>query len=368
MNILFVIDRFIYGGSERYVSMLSNALVEKNHGVVIMSCGGPVVKELNKKVIHKKVTSIAGTSKADMTKTANYIEKLCQEYEIDLVHCNSVTSFRAAKLVRKSFRIPIIYTAHATEQSSIPVVGAELDLKVDKVIAISSFIKNHLRKTGLLSRKINLVYHGVDIGKFKEKDFDTRLKFSLGIKDQERVIMCVARLVPEKGISELIKAIPIILEKGNNIKVVFVGDGAHKKEYMKLANDLGVKEKVIFAGAKGNVEDFLSIADVFCLSSVREALSLAILEAMAEGKPVVATKVGGVSEAVIDEVTGLLVPPGNTRWMASAINRLLEDKQFARKLGSNAKSRVKQDFRFDRMLDETLDTFHEVMEGQEVFA
>lgn len=368
MNILFVIDKLIYGGSERYVNMLSDALVEKGYGVVIMSSGGPIVSELNKKVIHKKVTSIAGTSKADMTKTANYIEKLCQEYKIDLIHCNSVTSFRAVKLVRKSLRLPVIYTAHATEQSKIPVVGAELDLKVDKVIAVSSFIKSHLRKTGLLSRKINLVYHGVDIGKFKEKDLDTRLKSSLGIKDKERVIMCVARLKPEKGIGELIKAIPIILEKGNNIKVVFVGDGAFKKEYEKLAKDLGVKEKVIFTGAKGNVEDYLSIADVFCLSSVREALSLAILEAMAEGKPVVATRVGGVPEAVIDKVNGLLVPPGNTRWMASAINRLLEDNRFARRLGSNAKSRVKQDFRFDRMLNETLDTFHEVMEGQEVFA
>ncbi len=368
MNILFVIDKFIYGGSERYVNMLSNALVEKGYGVVVMSSGGPFVSKLNKKVVHKKVMSIAGTSREDKLKTASYIEKFSHDYAIDLIHCNSVTSFRAAKLVRKSLSLPVIYTAHATEQSQIPVVGAELDLNVDKVIAVSSFIKNHLRKTGLLSRKIKLVYHGVDVGKFREKDLDTRLKYSLGIKNKERVIMCVARLKPEKGISELIKAIPIILEKGNNIKVVFVGDGAFKKEYKKLASDLGVKEKVIFTGAKGNVEDYLSIADVFCLSSVREALSLAILEAMAEGKPVVATRVGGVPEAVVDKVTGLLVPPGNTRWMASAINRILEDKQFAKRLGSNARIRVKQDFRFDRMLSETIDTFHEVVEKQEVFA
>ena len=82
----------------------------------------------------------------------------------------------------------------------------------------------------------------------------------------------------------------------------------------------------------------------------------------------VATRVGGVPEAVVDKITGLLVPPGNTRWMASAINRLLEDKRFARKLGSNAKNRGKQDFRFDRMFNETLNTFYEVMEKQEVFA
>ena len=368
MNILFVINSLNYGGAERYVNVLSSALVERGDKVIIISTGGTTVNQLNKKVIHKKVDTVGDSSKDGLIKTARSIESICKNNQIDLVHCNSVTAFRAAKLAKRLTKVPVIYTAHAVEQSEIPVVGAEIDAKVDKVIAVSNFIRHHLRKTGLLSSKINLVYHGVDTNKFRERTMKPELKSYFGIKSNERVIMCVARLSPEKGISQLIKAIPIVLERGNNIKVVFVGDGAHRKEYEKLAKDLGVENKVLFLGAKGNVEEILSIADVFCLSSINEALSFAILEAMAEGKPVVATRVGGVPEAVVDKVTGLLVPPGNTRWMASAINRLLEDKRFARKLGLNAKNRVKQDFRFDRMFNETLNTFYEVMEKQEVFA
>ncbi len=368
MNILFVIDKLIYGGSERYVNLLSNALVEEGHNVFVISTGGPIVSELNKKVIHEKVDSIPGTSKEDRVKTAKSIETICKNNQIDLVHCNSVTAFRAAKLVKRSINVPVIYTAHAVEQSKIPVIGAELDMKVDKVIAVSNFIRHHLRKTGLLSSKINLVYHGVDTNKFRERIMKPELKSYFGIKSNERVIMCVARLKPEKGISQLIKAIPIILERGNNIKVVFVGDGANRKEYEKLAKDLGVENKVLFLGAKGNVEEILSIADVFCLSSINEALSFAILEAMAEGKPVVATRVGGIPEAVVDKVTGLLVPPGNIQGLANAINKLLEDKLLSKRLGANAKGRIKENFRFDRMLRETIALFEEVLEGEKVYA
>ena len=367
MNILFVINSLNYGGAERYVNVLSDALVKEGNNVTVISAGGVTVNQLNKKVIHKKVDSMSGASKADLIKTARSIESICKNNQIDLVHYNSFAAFGAAKYVKGLTKVAVVYTAHE-EQPKIPLIGAELDKEVDKVIAVSNFIRHHLRKTGLLSSKINLVYHGVDTNKFRERTMKPELKSYFGIKSNERVIMCVARLSPEKGISQLIKAIPIVLERGNNIKVVFVVDGAYRKEYEKLAKELWVENKVLFLGAKGNVEEILSIADVFCLSSINEALSFAILEAMAEGKPVVATRVGGVPEAVVDKITGLLVPPGNTRWMASAINRLLEDKRFARKLGSNAKNRVKQDFRFDRMFNETLNTFHEVVEKQEVFA
>jgi len=180
--------------------------------------------------------------------------------------------------------------------------------------------------------------------------------------------MCVARLEPIKGISQLIEAIPKILERGNNIRVVFVGDGSHKSEYKKLAKYLGVEKKVLFFGITNKVEELLSIADVFCLSSINEALSFAILEAMAEGKPVVATKVGGIPEVVVDKVTGLLIPPGNTQELANAINKLLEDKPLARKLSKNAKVRINENFRFDRMLKKTIATYKEVLEKEKVYA
>ena len=370
MNILFVVvnNCLNYGGSERYVNVLSNTLAEKGHDVTIISSGGPIVKYLNKKINHEKIGPVTSTSKQDKSKIVKSIEEVCSRRRIDLIHCNSVMDFKAASLVRKITGIPVIYTAHLTEQSDLPVVGAEFDGKVDKVIAVSNFNKLHLKKTGLLSSKIDLIYHGVDAVKFRKRNLKPNVKTSLGIKEDEKVIMCVARLEPVKGIGQLIEAIPIILEGGNNIKVVFVGDGTHRKEYERLVEDLGVKSKVLFLGKREDVEELLSVADVFCLTSVNEALSFAILEAMAASKPVVATKVGGIPEAVVDQVTGLLVPPGNIQGLAKSINRLLEDKSLARRLGTSANKRIKEHFRFDHMLSQTLSTYEGVLEEQKVFA
>jgi len=370
MNILFVVTNEIgnYGGSERYVSVLSNALVEKGHKVAVVCSGGPLVKYLDKKVIVKSVGPVIGASIIERNKLAVVIERIVNEHKIELIHSNSMMDFKAARLAKKATGVSVVHTAHLAEQTNFSVLGNQFVDGADKVIAVSSFIKTHLRKTGLFSRLINLVYHGVDISKFRERELALNLKTSLGIKSTERVIMCVARLEPIKGISHIIEAIPKILERGNNIRVVFIGDGSHKNEYKKLAKDLGVEKKVLFYGVTNKVEEFLSIADVFCLSSNNEALSFAILEAMAEGKPVVATKVGGIPEAVIDKVTGLLISPGDTQDLADAINKLLEDKPLAKKLSRNAKVRINENFRFDRMLGETVATYEEVLEGERIYA
>ena len=113
------------------------------------------------------------------------------------------------------------------------------------------------------------------------------------------------------------------------------------------------------------MEELLRIADIFCLPSIRDNFPFSILEAMAEGKPVIATKVGGIPEAVVDKVTGLLVPPRNVRELALATNSLLEDSNLAKRLGSNAKKRVKEKFMFGRMFDETHSAYEKVLERKE---
>ena len=368
MNILFVINRLIFGGAERYVNIISNSLAEEGHNVFVISTGGVTTSHLNKKVVHKKIDSIPGTSRLDLINTAKTIETICKNHKIDLVHCNSVTAFRAANLAKRITNIPIVYTAHATEQSKLPVIGSELDTKVDKVIAVSKFIKLHLKQTGMINGKAQLIYHGVDTSKFKERTFDQDKRDSLGLERKDRVVMNVGRLEPEKGVDNLIKAVPLIKQKGNHIKLVLIGDGSCRQAYEQLAKNLGLKDTVLFLGGRGNVAELLSIADVFCLSSNREALSFAILEAMAEGKPVVATKVGGVPEAVVNGETGLLVPPANTKELAAAINTLLEDKELSKKFSANAKRRVEKHFKFDRMFEETKEIYKKVLASEKVYA
>lgn len=368
MHILVVINSFECNGVMRYVTVLANAFAEEGNKVIVISAGGNSINRLHKRVRHKVVDSIPKTSKANIIKTAKVIEDICLKEKIDLVHCNTPTGLDAAALARNRTGVPVIFTVHSVPMWGNPIVGSEIDKKADIVITVSNFIKQHLIKTGLISSKIKLIYLGLDTKKFKERSFDPNIKTSLGIKSDERIVMCVARLYVTKGINYLIKAIPIVLEKGNNIKVVLVGDGGHRGEYERLAKNLRVKNKILFLGVKDNVEELLSIADIFCLPSIRDNFPFAILEAMAEGNPVITTKVGGIPEAVVDKVTGLLVPPRNVRELAWAINSLLEDSELAKRLGSNAKNRIKERFIFGFMFNETVAAYKEVLEEQKVFA
>ncbi len=365
MSILMVINWLEYNGVMRYLTDLSNAYAEKGNKVIVISAGGNYINGLDKKVQHKVVESIPQTAKASITQTAKVIEEICLKEKVDLVHCNTPTGLEAAALARKGTKVPVIFTVHSVPMWGNPIIGSEIDKMADEVITVSNFIKQHLIKTGLISRKIKQIYLGIDTKKFKEGSLDPSAKASLGIKKAERVVMCVGRLYVTKGIDYLIKAIPIVLEKRNDIKVVLVGGGIHREQYEKLAKDLGIKNKVLFLGNKDNVEELLRIADIFCLPSIRDNFPFSILEAMAEGKPVIATKVGGIPEAVVDKVTGLLVPPRNVRELALATNSLLEDSNLAKRLGSNAKKRVKEKFMFGRMFDETHSAYEKVLERKE---
>lgn len=367
MRILIIINWLECNGVMRYVTALANAFAEEGNKVIVISAGGNYINGLHKRIRHKVVDSIPETSKANMAKTAKIIEEICLKEKVDLVHCNTPTGLEAAALARDRTGVPVIFTVHSVPMWGNPIIGSEVGKKADKVITVSNFIKQHLIKTGLISSKIKLIYLGIDTKKFKERSLDSSVKTSLGIKSAERVVMCVARLYVTKGINYLIKAVPIVLEKENNIKVVLVGDGGHRVEYEGLAKKLGVKNKILFLGVKDNVEELLSITDIFCLPSIRDNFPFSILEAMTEGKPVIATKVGGIPEAVVDKVTGLLVPPRNAREIALAINSLLEDSNLSKRLGSNAKNRIKENFMAGRMFKETFSSYQEVLKGEKLY-
>ena len=237
MRILMIINWLECNGVMRYVTALANAFAEEGNKVIVISAGGNYINGLHKRVRHKVVDSIPETSKANMAKTAKIIEEICLKEKVDIVHCNTPSGLESAALARDRTGVPVTFTVHSVPMWGNPIIGSEVGKKADKVITVSNFIKQHLIKTGLISSKIKLIYLGIDTKKFKERSLDLSVKTSLGIKSAERVVMCVARLHVTKGINYLIKAVPIVLEKENNIKVVLVGDGGHRVEYEGLAKN-----------------------------------------------------------------------------------------------------------------------------------
>ena len=173
--------------------------------------------------------------------------------------------------------------------------------------------------------------------------------------------MLVATLRPEKRVDVFIRAIQTAARRDSRISGIVVGDGPELGRLSELVDDDGA---VRLIGHRSNVADILGAADVVCLSSDAEAGPMTVLEAMSVGKPVVATDVGGVSEAVINEETGLLVPARDIGAFASAILRLASDPSLAGRMGEAARMRHRALFSTSRMVSEYAELFERVLEAR----
>ena len=180
--------------------------------------------------------------------------------------------------------------------------------------------------------KVISVGTGIDLGRIAEAVAGDEFASELGLAGRT-TIGIVAKLSPVKGHQYFLEAAAAIADARSNVAFLVVGDGVRKKELEEMAAELGIADKVIFAGARDDVPSLLKLMDVFVLSSLSEGSPNVVLEAMAAGLPVVATDVGGLPEIVIDGESGILVPPGDSGALAAAVGDLLDDPARAVAMG-----------------------------------
>jgi glycosyltransferase involved in cell wall biosynthesis len=197
-----------------------------------------------------------------------------------------------------------------------------------------------------------IIPNGIDIEKFSKVNIDVATKKKeLGIENSNKVIGVIGRLTPIKGHIYFIHAMVEILKRMSNIKAVIAGSGELEEDLKIKVNNLGLKDFVLFLGDRTDIPEILKICDIVVLPSLNEGFGLAIVEAEAAGKPVVATKVGGIPEVIKDGETGILVPPRDSHKLASVIISLLKDKERAEKMGLYGRDFVKNNFNKEIMLE-----------------
>ena len=231
---------------------------------------------------------------------------------------------------------------------------------VNKVIVVSKAVKEVVIKgEGISENKVEVIYNGVDSAEFSNALLNDlrrlQVKESLGIKANDFVVGCVGNFRPVKGHKYLLEAVPEVVSKFPAVHFVFVGDysqfrrmaGSRVGELNALNSvnaQNGQTRNVHFLGKRDDIPQLLSIMDVCVLPSLSEGLSNTLLEYMASGKPVIATNVGGNPEVVEDGKNGILVSAGDSKVLARQIIKLLEDRNFAESLGSQARSTVENRF------------------------
>jgi glycosyltransferase involved in cell wall biosynthesis len=213
--------------------------------------------------------------------------------------------------------------------------------------------------------KLVLIYNGIEPRPFElASEARERLRGHVGLSEFDKVIVVVANLIPYKGHLDFLKAAREVKDSIPEATFWLVGEdrGIHKN-LETAAQDLGIGESVLFMGQRSDIPSLLAASDLFVLPSHEEGFSNVILEAMAAGLPVVATKVGGNSEAVADGVTGWLVPPRNPALMAGKIVDLLKDPEKSRSWGERGRERVKRFFTVEQMVEKHLTLYERALFG-----
>lgn len=226
--------------------------------------------------------------------------------------------------------------------------------RFDKVVVVSDILKDEVLRSGIRKEKVEVIYNGIDIENFKLKNSDSQignseLRRELGIKEEEKVIGTVGRLTEEKGHIYLLKAAKKVIAEFPNIKFLIVGDGPLMKNLKFEVGSLKLENKVVFAGIRDDIPDMLGIMDVFVMPSLKEGMPMALLEAMAAGRPVIATNAGAIPKIIENDYSGILIEPKDEVKLSSTIIKLLKDKKQSKFLGKNAYEVVKSKFSAKKM-------------------
>lgn len=300
----------------------------------------------------------------DLT-AAKKIAAICRANEIDIIHSHYPRENYIAVLSRLFYpKTRAIYTCHLTLKTGFSwwITNKLITPHNAKIIAVCNNAKELLVSNGVNPKKIDVIFNGITYSDTPNEP--STIRRELGIDDDTFVISILARYHMSKGIDFLVDSIAEldkIIER--KYALVIAGDGEYFDDIKKRIADKNLGDKIFQLGYRNDTENILCGSDVYVNSSkCYEALSFAILEAMAKGLPIVATAAGGNGDIVNDKTDcGFLVPYGDTTAFAEALNKMASDKALCKKFSENARKAVKETFNLEKVLLETMDEYRSVL-------
>jgi len=233
---------------------------------------------------------------------------------------------------------------------------------VNGFVAVSDEVKEAMVEViDPIQDRITVICNGVDVKRHRQSVDKARVQSRLGLGTNVRLIAVVATLKEPKGHRYLVEAMSAIAPQYPDIHVLFIGDGTLREELQDQVKRLKLDKHIHFLGNRHDIPELLAASELFVLPSLWEGLSMALLEAMAAGKPIVATAVSGTTQVMIHGKTGLIVPPRDSRALADAIIQLLSDPAQAQAMGQSAKRHVTAHYSAQKQADEHLALYRRLL-------
>lgn len=360
LHVVHVDSENSFSGGEVQVFLLMEGLRERGwHNVLVCQPDSRCASEAEARGIETRLVPMR--SDLDVPGLLR-LTRLLGRLQTDLVHLHTgratwlggiaarlagvpaVTTRRMDRPVRSGWRTRWIYRS-----------------LVQRAAAISPAVAQRLAEAGVGARA-TVIRSAVDPRALTPTGSRDAIRATLDVSGNGLVLLVLAALVRRKGIDVLLQALEVLGARGIRPTLWLAGDGPERAALEAQARTAGISEQVRFLGRRDDVADLLAACDVFVLPSRREGLGVAALEAMAAGRPIVASAVGGLPEVVVEDRTGLLVPPDDAGPLAEALARLLRDEGLRRRLGSSGPERIGEGFLAEQMVSSYVELYAEVLE------
>lgn len=295
-----------------------------------------------------------------------FLNIILKSHSYDLIHAHWIITGFLAALGKQIHKKPIILSVRGSDLNNetyfTKLMNKFVLKKVDHIIAVSEDLKKKSINLGIEENKIDCIPNGVDLSRFGRADTNLERQ-KLGLPVDKQIILFAGRVTEYKGISCLLEAVKDILKYRQDFILCIVGNSLERKSFEKDYHGL---ENIKFVGMKSHFEmpSWIKSCNFLTLPSFSEGRPNVILEAMACGKPIIASKVGGIPELVFDNVNGFLIDPGNVADLTSKIDILLKDNRKQLEMGRKGYDLLlKMQLSWERNIEKTLDIYNRVLSG-----
>ncbi|MBO5760186.1 MAG: glycosyltransferase family 4 protein [Lentisphaeria bacterium] len=377
MKICHVITRMIVGGAQENTFLSARGAVEDGHECVLLT--GPTTGREGKLLsrVHNPGVKVVETpylvreiSPLTDLKAVFALKKFFEENQFDVVHTHTSKAGIIGRIAGKLAKVPVVtHTIHGLAfgpyegflKNLIYVTSEKISAYCcDRTYAVAQAMIDQCLERGIGRKDLyKVVYSGMELDKFLNARPEEELRRSLNIPPGRKVIGAIARLFPRKGYEELIPAFGKVVEKYPDTHLLIVGDGPARSTYEKMLAEMEISDHVSFAGlvSPDEVCRYVALMDVACHLSLKEGLPRVAVQALAEGKAVVAYDLDGTPEVVRTGETGVLIRPLDWQGAADALCRLLENPTELERMGQNGRQLVRDLFPWKRMSDILLEDY-----------
>lgn len=359
-SILYFTNSTLWGGVEEHIcGLLRN--VSRDSVRAQLVCDPSLYERFRSAISDDiKIRALRLSSPGDVTGAIQLARLLMREH-FQIVHSHMFWSSLFASPIARLCGVPIIVeTLHGTEAwrkgwKASYLIDRATTRFVSKYVAVSEYDARFLeQKKGVPREKIAVIHNGVDLERFANATSKRKaIRQVIGSEDSDCILIMVARFHAGKGHRILFEAMRELVQVHPRLRLICLGEGEEEQQLRELRRTFGLERCIQLPGYQQNVAEWIAAADINVLPSFYEGLPLTILEAMASGVPTVASNVGGIPDVIEDGVNGILVPPGDSHRLATAISQLMGNWALRTKMGEAAYKRVSQRFTLEQQVSST---------------